>query len=72
MGSKHNQERDITRTFFWASDKVGVFYTQSCDITENKVCTKWRKKELDVIKDWDFIKNSRLILVNESIFFDLR
>lgn len=72
MGSKHDQERDASKTFFWPHQtKIGVFYTQSCSAYKDKLCIEWRKKELDVIKDWDFIKNSRMILINESMFFEI-
>jgi len=76
MGSKHDQERDISKTFFWADkDKKGVFKTQSCaafgDVDKKRVCIKWRTRELDVTKDWDFIVNTRMILINKDLVFQI-
>ena len=68
MGSKHDQERDISKTFFWAHPtKKGIFYSQSCsafgEVDKKRVCITWRTKELDSMKDWDFIVNTRMILI---------
>jgi len=72
MGSKHDQERDISKTFFWADkDKKGVFKTQSCVAFKDKVCITWRTKNLDVMKDWDFIVNTRMILINKDLVFQI-
>jgi hypothetical protein len=72
MGSKHLKERDVTKTFFWADpNRVGVFITQSCSSYSGHNCEKWRKKEIDTSKDWQFIVNNGMILVNENMFFDI-
>ena len=72
-GKSFNQSRDISKMFFMATIDKGIFKTQSCKEYEKDVCKSWDIKFLNSMddKDWNFIKNNRMILVNENMFFDI-
>lgn len=71
MGSKPPKDlvyvRDINNTFFWASEEKGVFITQTCIKRTKKKCKKWKTRTLSVEKDWEYIRSSRKILINENL-----
>lgn len=72
MGSRsirdHSYVRAITKTFFWPTAEKGVWLSQTCiKRKRDDSCKKWKKRYLRTDLDWEFIRNSKFILIQENM-----
>lgn len=72
MGSRHIRDntyvRSMDKTFFWPSKDKGVWITQTCvKRTKKKKCKEWKKRTLSSETDWQFIRDTKYIMVQENM-----